>query len=107
VPGAKQGALDALAAALPGRPGVSREQAALEAAQVEIERLRDGDRAGGGVASARGKSALGLTAGPVPPRVDAPVKAGLLALIDHVGERGWSTRRACSLLGLDPDRAAA
>lgn len=37
---AKQGALDALAASVPGRPGVSREQAALEAAQVEIERLR-------------------------------------------------------------------
>ena len=37
---AKQGALDALAAAVPGRPGLSREQAALEAAQVEIERLR-------------------------------------------------------------------
>jgi transposase-like protein len=37
---AKQGALDALAAAVPGRPGVSREQAALEAAQLEIERLR-------------------------------------------------------------------
>jgi transposase-like protein len=36
----KQGALDALAAAVPGRPGVSREQAALEAAQVEVERLR-------------------------------------------------------------------
>ena len=37
---AKQGALDALAAAVPGRPGVSREQAALEAALGEIERLR-------------------------------------------------------------------
>lgn len=37
---AKQGALDALAASVPGRPGVTREQAALEAAQVEIERLR-------------------------------------------------------------------
>ena len=37
---ARQGALDALAAAVPGRPGVSREQAALQAAQVEIERLR-------------------------------------------------------------------
>lgn len=37
---AKQGALDALAAAVPGRPGVSREQAALEAAQAEIARLR-------------------------------------------------------------------
>ena len=37
---AKLGALDALAAAVPGRPGVSREQAGLEAARVEIERLR-------------------------------------------------------------------
>ncbi len=37
---AKQGALDALAAAMPGRLGVSREQAAVEAARVEIERLR-------------------------------------------------------------------
>lgn len=37
---AKQGALDALAAAVPGRPGVSREQAAVAAAQAEIERLR-------------------------------------------------------------------
>lgn len=37
---ARQGALDALAAAVPGRPGVSREQAALEDARVEIERLR-------------------------------------------------------------------
>ncbi len=36
----KQGALDALAAAVPGRPGVSREQAALDAARAEIERLR-------------------------------------------------------------------
>jgi hypothetical protein len=35
----RQGALDALAA-VPGRPGVSRETAALEAAQAEIQRLR-------------------------------------------------------------------
>jgi putative transposase len=49
---------------------------------------------------------LGLTAGPVPPRVEAPVKAGLLALIAHAHGRGWPTRRACSLLGLDPDRVA-
>jgi len=47
---------------------------------------------------------LGLTAGPVPPRVDGPVKAGLLKLVDHAVEAGWSARRACSLLGLDPDR---
>lgn len=50
---------------------------------------------------------MGLTAGPVPPRVEAPVKAGLLALIAHAGARGWSTRRSCRLLGLDPDRVTA
>ena len=37
---ARQGALDALAAAVRGRPGVSRERAALEDARAEIERLR-------------------------------------------------------------------
>jgi len=37
---ARQGALDALAAAVPGRPGMSREAAVLEAAQAEVERLR-------------------------------------------------------------------
>lgn len=37
---AKQGALDALAASVPGRPGQSPEQAELAAARQEIERLR-------------------------------------------------------------------
>src|SRR4051812_12034514 len=37
---AKQGALDALAASVPGRPGISAEQAELAAAREEIERLR-------------------------------------------------------------------
>lgn len=37
---AKQGALDALAAARPGRPGQSLEQAQLAEAKAEIERLR-------------------------------------------------------------------
>lgn len=40
---AKQGALDALAASVPGRPGgrgKTPEQVELEAAEVEIERLR-------------------------------------------------------------------
>src|SRR5918992_5024282 len=36
---AKQGALDALAASVPGRPGQSRQDAELAAAQAEIERL--------------------------------------------------------------------
>ena len=37
---AKQGALDALAASVPGRPGQSAERAALERARAEVERLR-------------------------------------------------------------------
>jgi len=49
---------------------------------------------------------LGLTAGAVPPRVDAGIKAGLLELIDHAEAQDWSRSRACRLLGLDPDRAA-
>jgi transposase InsO family protein len=43
--------------------------------------------------------------GPVPPRVDAHVKAGLLELVDHAVARGWSPRRAAALLGLDEVRA--
>ena len=37
---ARQGALDALAVAVPGRPGQSVQEAALVAARAEIERLR-------------------------------------------------------------------
>lgn len=37
---AKQGALDALAASVPGRPGMSTQDAALASARAEIERLR-------------------------------------------------------------------
>ncbi len=49
---------------------------------------------------------MGLTAGAVPPRVDAGIKAGLLELIDHAEAQDWPRSRACRLLGLDPDRAA-
>jgi transposase-like protein len=37
---AKQGALDALAASVPGRPGVNSEAAQRQAWQAEVERLR-------------------------------------------------------------------
>jgi len=47
---------------------------------------------------------LGLTAGPVPARVEAEVKAGLLDLVDHATGGGWSVRSACRVLGLNPDR---
>jgi putative transposase len=48
---------------------------------------------------------LGLNAGRVPPRVDARVKAGLLDLLEHATEAGWSARAAAGLLGLDEMRA--
>ena len=49
---------------------------------------------------------MGLTAGPVPARVDASVKAGVLELIDHAVSCGWSARAACDALGVDHMRAA-
>lgn len=47
---------------------------------------------------------MGLTAGTVPARVDAPVKHGLLELIAHASEQGFSGRWACRQLGLDHAR---
>jgi len=48
---------------------------------------------------------LGLTAGPVPPRVDAPVKQGLLDLIAYAHEHGgWSLRRSAAVLGIEHTR---
>ena len=47
---------------------------------------------------------MGLSAGPVPSRVDATVKAGLLDLLAHAERAGWSTRTACALLEVDQDR---
>ncbi|MGO1536887.1 MAG: hypothetical protein ACTHWM_08260 [Yaniella sp.] len=45
---------------------------------------------------------MGLTAGLVPPRVDATVKAGLLNLVEHAQHAGdWSVRRAAAVLGLE------
>lgn len=48
---------------------------------------------------------MGLNPGPVPPRVDADVKAGLLQLVDHALAGGWSLRAAAACLGLDHARA--
>lgn len=45
---------------------------------------------------------MGLTAGLVPPRVDASVKTGLLELVSHaLTEGSWSLRRAATTLGVD------
>lgn len=48
---------------------------------------------------------MGLSAGPVPARVGPEVKAGLLELIDHAVEHGWTRRRAAARLGVDDARA--
>lgn len=48
---------------------------------------------------------MGLTAGLVPPRVDAPVKQGLLDLVAHAHSHGgWSLRRSAGVLGIDHTR---
>jgi len=48
-----------------------------------------------------------LTAGLAPPRVDAPVKRGLLDLVAHAHrEAGWSLRRSASVLGIEHTRLA-
>lgn len=47
---------------------------------------------------------MGLTAGTVPARMDAPVKRELLDLVDHAVEQGFSGRWACRQLGLDHTR---
>lgn len=41
---------------------------------------------------------MGLSTGAVPSRVDAPVKHGLLALVEQAGEAGFSLRAACHWL---------
>ena len=46
---------------------------------------------------------MGLT-GPVPRRVDAQVKAGLLDLVSHAVGAGWSLRRSCGLLQVGHSR---
>jgi len=100
---AKQGALDALAASVPGPAGPQR-RGRRTGGGAGRDRAASGHshRAGRDVAPAPGKIALGLTAGLVPPRLDASVKAGLLDLIDHAATVGsWSLRRSASVLGLD------
>lgn len=47
---------------------------------------------------------MGLTVGPVPSRVDADVKAGLLDLVNHATKHGWSTRRAAGVLDVNDER---
>lgn len=47
---------------------------------------------------------MGLNAGLVPARLDAPAKQGLIDLVDHARAEGFSGRWACRQLGLDHAR---
>jgi hypothetical protein len=104
---AMQGALDALAAAVPGRHGMSAEGCgAGRGKSGDRTAAGHGDRAGFATASAPGKIGMGLMAGLVPARVDADLKAGLLELVAYaIGGGGLRTlRRAAATLGLDHAR---
>ena len=43
--------------------------------------------------------------GPIPRRVDAATKTGLLELLEEATDGGWSLRRACAQLELGEVRA--
>ena len=47
---------------------------------------------------------MGLNAGVVPARIDAPAKQELLDLVDHAVQAGFSARWACRVLGVDHAR---
>lgn len=49
---------------------------------------------------------MGLTAGPVPTRVDAGIKDGLCDLVDHAVTNGWSARSACQILEVNDRRVS-
>src|SRR5699024_10271947 len=63
-------------------------------------------RPSGRAAPVSGKIALGLTAGPVPVRVAAPVKAGICRLVEHVVNGRGAARRAGRLLEVEGSRVA-
>ncbi len=44
---------------------------------------------------------MGLIAGPVPSRVTAEVKVGLLGLVDEAVTAGWPLQAACGVVGVD------
>ena len=73
---AEEGGLAALSAR-PGRPGKSPGQVEIEEARApSCERLGPRSPAGGGLPPLRGKIALGLTVGPVPPGWTHPSRPG-------------------------------
>jgi putative transposase len=47
---------------------------------------------------------LGLSPGPLPPRLDGEVKERLLKLVDGAVTTGWAHVRACDVLGVADDR---
>ena len=103
---AKQGALEALAASRPGRQGGRRRSRAGRGASGDRQALGGAEGDGRQVDAGRGKRALGLS-GPVPRRVDAATKAGLLEAHRPSDRAGWEHRRACGYLELAELRRVA
>jgi hypothetical protein len=101
---AKQGALDALAASVPGRPGQSAEQAELAAARKEIERLRATVTEQAVTVHLHQANRVGTDRrpGPAPGGRHRQGRSARPGLARRHG--GWSARRASAALGLEHTR---
>ena len=103
---ARQGALEALAASRPGASGKPARDVEPGQARAETGPTHaHGDRAGGRAGGAGEKRGLGLMpTEPVPARVDAATKQGLLDLVDYAAGQGWPVSKTCEGLGLSQRR---
>ena len=103
---ARQGALEALAASRPGASGKPARDVEPGQARAETGPTHaHGDRAGGRAGGAGEKRGLGLMpTEPVPARVDAATKQGLLDLVDYAAGQGWPVSKTCEVLGLSNRR---
>lgn len=97
---ARQGALEALPASRPGASGKPARDIEPGQARAEIERLtRTVTEQAAGLVVLEKKKGLGLIPDkPIPARVDAAVKRGLLDLVDHAAGQGWPASKTCEVL---------
>lgn len=98
---AKQGALDAPAAAVPGRQAASAEQVALAEARAEMERLRSTIAEQAVALHLDVGKRDGLECGPGPAGCRRPNQGGAAGLVEYATAHGWSVRQAAGALGLD------
>ncbi|EGF52671.1 conserved domain protein [Actinomyces sp. oral taxon 170 str. F0386] len=103
---ARQGALEALAASRPGVSGKPARNVELDQARAEIDRLtRTVTEQAVKLVVLEEKRGLSLMpTEPVPVRVDAATKQGLLDLVDYAAGRGWPVSKTCEVPGLSDRR---